>query len=297
MSGLDADDRRAALASLSPDEMERHFNPRAAVPDYDDYMRERAAANARAVDTITGVRDLRFGPNEKETLDIYPAATTPAPVQVYIHGGYWRAADKDEFAYVAAPLVAGGATVVVANYDLCPSVSLDEIVSEMRRAMAWLYRNVGEYGGDPERIFISGNSAGAHLCAMMLGYDWTREALPADLIKGAVLITGIYDVHPVLRISVNNEIRLDAEAARRNSPMLLPPRHAGALLAAVGGAEPEGWKQQTRDYVAMCQTSDLVCEYLELAGENHFSMSTILADRDCPLIQAMLAQMGLGGVS
>ena len=284
---------RYAKENLSPEEMEWHFNPRVTVPDRDGYMDARDAANKRTLDTLSRIPDLRYGPNAYETLDIYPADTAGAPVMVYIHGGYWRAGYKEDWAFVAEPLVSKGATAVVLNYDLCPSVSLDELVAETRRALIWLYRNIGDHGGNPERIFVSGSSAGAHLCAMMLGQDWSQEDLPTNLIKGAVLVTGIYDVHPVLDISVNADIRLDADAARRNSPMFLPPRHGGPILAAVGGNEAGGWKQQTRDYVAMCRAGGQNCDFLELPGEDHFSLGTILADSACPLIQTMLTQMDL----
>ena len=287
-------EQRFTLENLSPEEMEWHFNPRVTVPDRDGYMEARKAANERTLNRLSRTPDLRYGPNAHETLDIYPAATSNAPVMVYIHGGYWRAGYKEDWAFVAEPLVSKGATAVVLNYALCPSVNLDELVAEIHRALIWLYRNVADHGGNPERIFISGSSAGAHLCAMMLGHDWTQDDLPANLVKGAVLITGIYDVRPVLDISVNADIRLDADAARRNSPMFLPPRHGGQILAAVGGNEAEGWKQQTRDYVSMCQAGGLECDFLELPGEDHFSLGTVLADSACPLVTTMLNQMGLG---
>lgn len=287
-------DQPAPPLNLSSEEMEWHFNPRVTVPHHDDYMQIRSIANAGALERLRGARNLRYGPNPREMLDIYPATTIPAPVQVYIHGGYWRAGSKDDWAFVAAPLVARGATTVILGYDLCPDVTLDELVAETRRALIWLYQNIENHGGDRDRLFISGNSAGAHLCAMLLGYDWTQEGLPADLIKGAVLTTGIYDIRPVLDISVNNDIRLDTDAAHRNSPMLSPPRHPAPLVAAVGGNEAEGWQRQTRDYVAMCRSKGIECDYMELPGEDHFSLGTILADDDCLLTQAILTQMGLG---
>ena len=282
-----------SFPNLSPEEMEWHFNPRVTVPHHDDYMKIRIASNEHVLEHITGVRDLRYGPNPREMLDIYPAATTPAPVQVYIHGGYWRAGSKDDWAFVAAPFVDRGATVVILGYDLCPTVSLDELVAETRRALIWLYQNITSHGGDRDRIFISGNSAGAHLCAMLLGQDWTQENLAADLIKGAVLTTGIYDIRPVLEISVNNDIRLDPESAHRNSPMLIPPLHSGPLTAIVGGNEAEGWQQQTRDYVAMCRTQGINCDAHEIPGEDHFSLGTILSDEKCLPTRVALSQMGL----
>lgn len=278
---------------LSPEELERQFNPRVAVPDHAEKIGSRAELSAAIRDRLDCHLDVRFGPGEKETLDIFPADQASAPVQLYFHGGYWRANDKSDMSFMAEPLVAAGACTVLANYDLCPTVSLDEIVAQSRRAIAWTWRHIADYGGDPERLFISGSSAGGHLAAMALAHDWAADGLPSDLIKGAVLVTGVYDAEPVRHISVNEQIRLDAEAARRNSPIHLPPRRGLPLVVAVGGAETERWIGMSQSYAALCREAGADCDYLEIPGEDHFTMSGLLGDRDGPLVQALLAQMGL----
>ena len=284
------------LRGYTPNEFERQFNPRVAVPDHQAKIDARAAASAAALGRLERLADLRYGPNPNEILDIYPApGPHPAPVQLYIHGGYWRAQDKADFAFLAEPLVAAGATAVLVNYDLCPTVPLAEVVAETMRAIAWTWRNIRNHGGDPDRIFISGSSAGAHLCAMALAHDWTADGLPADVIKGAVPVSGIYDVTPVLAISVNEQVRLDPESAERLSPLSLPPRRALPLLVAVGGGETQEWIRQSKDYVAMCQAHGVEAEYMELAGADHFDMTAVLADPARPLLPALLRQMGLGG--
>jgi len=279
---------------LSPQELERQFNPRVAVPDHAAKIGGRAELSAAVRGRLPCQLDMRFGAGEKETLDIFPAAEAQAPVQLYFHGGYWRANDKSDMSFMAEPLSAAGACTVLANYDLCPAVTLDEVVAQARRAVAWTYRHIAEFGGDPQRLFISGSSAGAHLSAMALAHDWAADGLPADVIKGAVLITGVYDAEPVRHISVNEQIRLDAEAARRNSPIHLPPRRALPLVVAVGGAETEQWIGMSRAYAAFCRESGIDCEYLELPGQDHFTMSGLLGEADGPLVCAILAQMGLG---
>lgn len=284
-----------AYLGLSAEELERQFNPRVAVPDHAEKIGTRAEASADVRRRLACDLDVRFGPGEKETLDVFPAADAGAPVQLYFHGGYWRANDKSDMSFMAEPLVAAGACTVLANYDLCPTVTLDEIVAEARRAVAWTYRHIDGYGGDHERLFVSGSSAGAHLAAMVLAHDWDSDGLPADLVKGAVLITGVYDVEPVRHISVNEQIRLDAEAAHRNSPVHLPPRRALPLVVAVGGAETEQWIGMSRAYAALCREAGIDCDYLEVPGEDHFTMSGLLGDPQGPLVQAMLRQMGLAG--
>ena len=220
---------------MSPEALELAFNPRATARNVDERVAGYAAASADTRARLDCVLDVRYGPGEKETLDIFPAGAPHAPVQLFIHGGYWRAMDKSDYSFIADVFQPAGATTVLINYDLCPDVTLDTIVAQTMRAIAWTWRNIGEHGGDPDRLYVSGNSAGGHLTAMALAHDWTAEGLPADIIKGAVPITGVHDCEPVPDITVNELVRLDREAARRLSPLRNPPRHALPVLVAVGG--------------------------------------------------------------
>jgi arylformamidase len=276
-------------------EFERQFNPRVAVPDHQPKIDARKAQSAQVRRRLNGSHDIRYGPNANELLDVYPAQGTaaPAPVQLYIHGGYWRAQDKADVAFIAEPMTRAGATVVIINYDLCPTVALDEIVAETMRAIAWTFRNVAGHGGDPERLFISGNSAGAHLCAMALAHDWSADGLPADIVKGAAPATGIYDVAPVLNISVNAEIGLTPETVAAMSPMQQPPRRPLPLLISVGSGETPAWIKQSRDYAEVCRRHGLAPEYLEVPGADHFDMTGAMGEPDQPLLPAILRQMGL----
>jgi arylformamidase len=183
--------------------------------------------------------------------------------------------------------------VVIINYDLCPDVSLPEIMAEVVRALVWTHGNIAEWGGDPDRIFISGNSAGAHLGAMMLARDWQADGLPADLIKGAALLTGIYDPSPVLGISVNEVIGLTADMIDAVSPLRNLPRRDLPLLVPVGGGETEEWIKQTRTYVDSCLANGIGAEYMEVPGADHFDMTAAMGDEHGPVLPAILAQMGL----
>ena len=275
------------------EEFERQYNPRQAVPDHQDKIDARVTASAEARCRIEGVYDLRYGPGPLEVLDVYPAEAEAAPVQLYIHGGYWRAQDKSDVSFFAEPFTAAGATVVIVNYDLCPNVSLPEIMAEIVRAIAWTHGHIAEWNGDPNRIYISGNSAGAHLGAMMLAHDWQAEGLPADIIKGAALLTGVYDPTPVLGISVNNIIGLTADMLKAVSPMQNLPRRNLPLLVPVGGAETTEWMRQTRAYADLCQANGIGAEYMEVPGADHFDMTAAMGDPDGPVMLAILAQMGL----
>ena len=287
--------------NLSPEALELEFNPRAVARNLDERLAASAAASAETRARLDCVLDVRYGPGAKETLDIFPApnsgtgpgADPGAPVQLFIHGGYWRAMDKSDYSFIADAFQPAGATTVVINYDLCPAVTLDTIVEQSNRSIAWTFRNIADYGGDPERLYVSGNSAGGHLTAMALAHDWAAEGLPADIIKGAAPITGVMDCEPVLDITVNEEVRLEPEAARRLSPLRNPPRRALPLLVAVGGAEPELWIKMSADYAALCREHGIECEYLETPGQDHFDISRAVGDPESPLAHAMLRMMGL----
>ena len=287
--------------NLSPEALELEFNPRATARNIDERIAASAAASAETRARLDCVLDVRYGPGEKETLDIFPAPSSGsgsgagrgAPVHLFIHGGYWRAMDKSDYSFIADAFQPAGATTVVINYDLCPTVTLDTIVEQSNRSIAWTFRNIADYGGDPERLYVSGNSAGGHLTAMALAHDWEAEGLPADIIKGAAPITGVFDCEPVLDITVNEEVRLDPESARRLSPLRHPPRRALPLLVAVGGAEPRLWIKMSEDYAALCRGRGIECEYMEMPSQDHFDISRAVGDPESPLAHAMLRMMGL----
>jgi arylformamidase len=278
---------------LSDAEINAQFMPRIAVADHETWLRRGAENSGRARQALSGRLDIRYGPGRRQTLDCFPAATPDAPLHAFIHGGYWRALDKSDFSYVAASLVPAGATVLVLNYDLCPTVTLDAIVGQMRDALIWIHAHARELGGDPERIFLSGNSAGAHLAAMMLAQDWTAAGLPRNLVKGACCITGIYELTPVLGIEANADIRLPPERVAQNSPLVLPVRNPAPAIVAVGENEPPEWIRQSADYHAMRVREGLPSEFHLVPGTHHFSITDTLSDPGSLLSQAIIRQMGL----
>ncbi|QEX22665.1 esterase [Hypericibacter adhaerens] len=269
------------------------FSPRIAVPDCEEWLARDAKLSADTRAALRHTADIAYGESPGERLDVFPATDPGAPIHVYIHGGYWRALDKSDFSYVARPLVAAGATTVLLNYDLCPKVTLDIIVQQIRNAVIWVYRHAGLLGGSADRIYLSGSSAGAHLAAMMLAQDWSRSPVPDDVIKGAVCITGIYDVEPVLRIQANEQIRLKPEMVARNSPLRFAPRRRCPALVAVGAKETPEWIKQSEAYEAHLKRHGLPTSLLKLPDTHHFSITQSLSWPDSVLARAMLQQMGL----
>jgi len=278
---------------LGKDELEYHYNPQVSVPDYPRLAEVRRNKSQAAREALQSWLNVAYGDSPRQVLDIFPADQASAPVLLFIHGGYWRGGSKDDNCSFAPLFVKKGVTVVLVEHDLCPTVTVTDIVHQTRSAVAWTYRNIGRYHGNPSQLFISGHSAGGHLAAMALAHAWEAEGLPQDMIKGAAVMSGVMDLEMVMHVNVNEEIRMTPDIARANSPLLHPPHSRCPILVAVGGAEPEGWKQMSKDYFQYCQKYGLLCEYLEVPGANHYTMSEHLTDAGSPLNQAILKLMNL----
>lgn len=275
------------------EEMEFQFNPRVAVRDHERVREERARASRAARQSLKSWLNVPYGNSPRQVVDIFPADKPNAPVLIFIHGGYWRGGSKDDNCHFAPAFVKAGASVVLLEHDLCPAVTVAEIVKQSRAGIAWVYRHIAEYGGDPSRLYLAGTSAGGHLVAMGLAHNWEKEGLPRNMIKGAAAVSGVYDLDPVLHISVNEEIRLSPESARENSPMLHPPLPDAPLIIAVGGEESQGWREMSADFFALCKERGVDCQFLQIPGAHHFSITAHLDDPKSALSGAILRQMGL----
>lgn len=237
---------------------------------------------------ISLIPDQRYGDGPRQVADLFPATRPGAPIVLFFHGGFWRALSKDYVAHVAGPLIEAGAAVVVPGYDLCPAVSLRTVVAEARQALLWARQQAARLNGDPDRIYIAGNSAGAHLAAMLMTQDWMRHGLPRAPIAGAILVTGIFDLRPILRTQVNEDVRLSADDVLPLSPQFLPLHCRLPAIVAVGGAEPQLWIEQSRRFGAKLSATGSDVRLMELPGLHHFSITHSLSDSTAPLTRAIL---------
>jgi arylformamidase len=276
-----------------PDEMEYQYNPRESVPEYPELAKTRSAQAKIVRESAKSWLNVPYGNSPREMLDIYAADKAGGPVLIYIHGGYWRSGSKEDNCNFVPTFTKRGATVVLVEYDLCPQVTVSDIVRQTRAAIAWVCKNITRYSGDPSKVFISGHSAGGHLTAMALANDWTKEGLPQDCIKGAVATSGVFDLDMVMKISVQEQVRMKPEIAKLNSPFQNPPLVKCPVVVAVGSAEPKGWQQMSEDYFNYCKQQDMTVEYLVVPGANHYTMSERLLDDSNPQTQAMIKQMGI----
>lgn len=271
------------------------YNARDTVPDFAAIVRQYAEQSRHARDTLPCVRDVAYGEHADETLDIFPAAARgPAPVFVFVHGGYWRLLSKDDSSGMAPAFTRAGAVVVAINYSLAPAATLDRMVDQVQRAIAWVYRHIGAHGGDPGRIHVAGSSAGGQLAGMLLTDGWqARHGLPADAIRGAALLSGLFDLTPLVHTHINEWMHLTPEAAARNSPMLHLPASPCPVVASYGETETDEFKRQTQDYLAALRGRGGEARYVAMPGTNHFDIVLRLNEPDAPITRAIFAQMGL----
>ena len=271
------------------------YNARATVPDIQPILAQYTAQSRAARETLPCVADVAYGDHPDELLDIFPAAPRAgAPVFVFIHGGYWRLLSKDDSCNMAPAFTRAGAVVVTVNYSLAPAVTLDRIVDQNRRALAWVYRHIARHGGDPRRIHVCGSSAGGHLVGMLLAGGWhARYGVPADVVAGAAPLSGLFDLRPLVHTHVNEWMRMSPADAERNSPALLPPGAACPLLASYGATETDEFKRQTDDYLQAWRARGLPARYVPMPDTNHYDIVLSLNDPASPLTRAIFAQMGL----
>jgi arylformamidase len=271
------------------------YNNRARVADAPKHLEHWAQASALARDRLSRRLDVPYGSGPSETLDVFPSTRAQAPVFVFIHGGYWRALDKRDASFVAPALVDAGAMVVVPNYALAPGVSVETIVMQQARAVAWTWRNAELYGGDPGRIVVGGHSAGGHLAAMMLSCLWPTLAkdLPARLVHSALSISGVFDLEPVRHAPfLQTDLKLTPESVRRLSPVNFPAPASGVLHAFVGGNESEEFVRQNGLLRAAWGERNVpVCE--TVPGTDHFTVLHELVDPAARLHASALRLLGL----
>ena len=253
---------------------EAEYNNRRRVPEHVEINARWQAASAAYRKTARADLDVPYGPGERHRYDFYRSGGEGAPLVVYIHGGYWQRGDRSDYAFLARALNERGMDAALPSYSLCPEVSVMDIVGELRLFLAALWKKAGK------RPLVTGHSAGGHLTAAMLATDWPAiGGVPADLVQSGVAISGVFDVPPLVATSLNEALRLDAQSARAASPLFWPPPSKDrTLVAAVGGAESAEFLRQARDIVAAWKGAGVACEYLEVAGANHFTVVDALAD-------------------
>jgi arylformamidase len=237
-----------------------------------------------------------YGPSDIEKLDIYKTQRPNAPIEIFVHGGAWRNGSAKDFAFPAEMFVNAGAHFVVLDFIQVQDAgrSLLPMIEQIRRAVAWVYKNAANFGGDPHRIFIAGHSSGAHLAGVTLVTDWVKDyALPADIIKGGLLVSGMYDLKPV-RLSKRSEyVHFTDEVEEKLSSQRHLHQLNAPIVVAYGTQETPEFQRQGRDFAAAVKAAGKPVELIVGEGFNHFEMQETFGNPYGLAGRAALAQMQL----
>lgn len=240
-----------------------------------------------------------YGPSAVEQLDLFRTARSNAPLGVFVHGGAWRGTTAASYALLAETFVAAGAHLAILDFASVDETGGDirPLVEQVRRAVAWLYQHASSLDADPSRLYLTAHSSGAHLGGCLLTTDWAREDLPPDLVKGAFLISGMYDLRPVRLSSRSAYLRFDDEIEAALSPIRHLDRLQTPLIVSYGTLETPEFQRQGRDFAAAVRAAGKPVTLLPAEGYNHFEILETLASPYGLLGRAALAQMGLRGPS
>ena len=259
-------------------DLEAEYNNRARVPEHPEIIAgwERDAAAYRKARARGAALGMSYGPHARHTIDLFPAdAEDPSrPLLVVIHGGYWRSLNPSMFSHWAGGANARGYSVAIPGYRLCPEVAIADIVEDVRAAMLFLYRRFGK------RLAACGHSAGGHLAAALVATEWRAFGadVPGNLVRHALAISGVFDLEPLLHISMNADLRLDAASAKAMSPAYWPAPQGAIFEAFVGGEESSEFLRQSHLIVDRWGKEGATTLFSAIPGANHFTAPAPLAD-------------------
>ena len=234
--------------------------------------------------------DQRFGPTVDETVDVFPSKQPGSPIVVFVHGGWWRVTTNKEWSLVARGLVGNGITVALTNYSLCPKVSIEEITRQTRAALVWLYHNAQRFNANRDRIYVAGHSAGGQQVGMVALTNWVSEyGLPANLVKGGISISGLFDLRPFRHSWLQPKLQLDHDTIDRQSPLFHIPINTSSfpMIITLGGDESHEFHRQSNTFAEAWQANGGHVQILDQPGKNHFSVIEGFEDTQSAICRAV----------
>jgi arylformamidase len=273
-------------------ELDRNFDQRGWVTNAEEVIARYIARSNATRQALPHRADLRYGPSADEILDVFPAAASPAPIQIFVHGGAWKNFTKNDYSFPAAAFGPAGIHTVILNFAKLPAVRLPDVVAQVRNGIEWTYRNAESFGGDPRRLYVSAHSSGAHLTAMALATNWAARGLPEDVVKGATLISGPFDLEPVVLSARGAYVKLTPDEVRAYSPVLQAHRITCPMIVAYAEHDTDEFRRQSEAFAAALERAGHPPRLLLVPKVNHFELPETLADPKSPLVQTILEQVG-----
>ena len=247
-------------------------------------LRKRSEALSARPDLLS---DLPYGATPRERLDVFVQEKN-APIFIFVHGGYWRALEKDIFLAICAPFADRGFVAVNVEYGLRPDFTVPDIVEQILRAVTFIGDNAVSFGGRADRIVLCGHSAGGHMVAWAAPENWDTRCLEEIQIRAVVQISGIFDLEPLRQTSINQDLALDADTARRLSPFYHLGRQRPPTLGVVGGLETKGFIDQTQKFNTALQAAGHASQTFIAEGHDHFSICQALADQNSTVFSRVI---------
>ncbi len=273
-------------------ELDRNFDQRGWIPNAVEIIARHIERSRRTREKLTFISDLRYGPHPDELLDYFPAAQNNAPVHIFVHGGAWKNFTKNDYSFPAESYVAAGFHTAILNFSKLPTVRLPEMVDQVRRGVAWVYKNAAQYGGDPHRLSMSAHSSGAHLTANALITDWAAFGCPPDIVKAAACVSGPYDLEPVMLSARSSYVELN----KTEVAALSVHRHTDRIPCPVAIAYTDGdtdeFQRQSREFASALERSGRLAACTRFSGRNHFEIMEEFGEPRGELIQYILANIG-----
>jgi arylformamidase len=265
-------------------------------PNREHIAKRRRLASESTIARIGAPERVAYGPTEIEKLDIYTTRRANAPIMIFIHGGAWKNGAAKDSAYMSEMYLAAGANFVIPDFVAVEKAggSLMTMADQVRRAVAWVYKNAASFGGDASRLYVSGHSSGGHLSGCVVITDWEKDfGLPRDILKGAVLVSGMYDLKAVRLSKRSKYVKFDDEteeklSAQRHIDMINMP-----LVVAHGTLETPEFQRQSREFAAAVKAAGKPIEFFVGEGFNHFEMQETMGNPFGLGGRAALKMMGL----
>jgi len=262
-----------------------------------DQVHKRNIFNSDRVRARLGEpKRIAYGPKPVESLDLFPASKPNAPINVFIHGGAWRQRSVKDYAFLAEMFVRAGSHWIGLDFDGVEGTNgnLLPMADQVRRGVAFVYKNAKSFGGDPGRIYVSGQSSGAHLAGNVVTTDWEKDyGVPNDIVKGALLCSGMYDLKPV-RLSKRSEyVAFTDEVEEKLSSQRRLDRLNCPLIVSYGTYETPEFQRQNREFAAAVKAAGKPVSLLVAEGYNHFEMAELIGNPLSLLGSAVLEQMKL----
>ena len=276
--------------------LEREYSPSSCVPSIDPFLQAYTRASAEALAKLSSHRNLPWGDGPDEVFDFFPAASPNSPLLAFFHGGYWQEHSKDDVLFVASKCVPRGIAYASVNYTLAPQATVSTIVDQCRRAVVSIHCQATELGFNPRRLFVAGSSAGAHLASMLLVDGWGHDRRSSEnVVSGAILLSGVYDLQPLVPTYINEALQMNANDAIALSPITHPLAPPVPVVVAWGENETDEFKRQSQAFAGVLRSSGFPAKMLEARGTNHFDIVFEIADPQTPLGNVTLELIAGGG--